>query len=109
MKILKKSLSEVLPVSLEEHILENILSHLDLLGEEANEAWRVETAEKDKAGLASLYHSLTQVYCKLRDDLFSAVPVFLELAPEVLDQIPQILAEFSERETEDNDEQVGKG
>ena len=109
MKSLKRSLSEVLPVSLEEHILENILGHLNLLDEEVNEAWRFETAEEDKSGLASLYSCLTQIYCKMRDSLFTGQASHEVLPPEVLDQLQVILAEFSEKDREDNSEQVQEG
>merc|ERR1719239_2135985 len=110
MKSLKRSLSEVLPVSLEEHILENILGHLKLLDEEANEAWRFETLEEDKSGLATLYFTLTQIYCKMRGGLFKTGQVHHEvLSPEVFDQLQEILAEFSERDREEDSEQVQEG
>ena len=42
------SLSELLPLSLEEHILDNILGNINLLDEEANGFWRFEAAEEEK-------------------------------------------------------------
>ena len=71
MKSLRKSLSEVLQVSLEEHILDNILGHLNLLDEEADEYWRLETAEEEISGLSSLYHHLSEVYSEMKEGLFS--------------------------------------
>ena len=70
MKSLRKSLSEVLQVSLEEHILDNILGHLNLLDEEADDYWRLETAEEEMSGLSSLYHHLSEVYSEMKEGLF---------------------------------------
>ena len=69
MKSLRKSLAEMLPWSLEDHLLDNILGHLNLLEEEANQSWRLETAEEDKPGLSSLYQHLSQIYSKIRNGL----------------------------------------
>ena len=72
LKSLRNSLSEVLPWSLEEHLLDNILGHLNLLEEEeeANESWRLEIAEEEKPGLSSLYLHLSQIYSQIRTNLF---------------------------------------
>ena len=94
MKSLRKSLSEVLPLSLEEHILENVLGHLNLLDEEANEFWRIETAEEDKPRLSSLYHQLSQIYTKIRNELLLLGSDYNSLTPQVVDQLQEILAEI---------------
>ena len=54
MKSLRKSLSEVLPLSLEEHILENILGHSNLLDVEATESWKLKTAEEETQAVLTL-------------------------------------------------------
>ena len=71
MKSIKRSLSAVLPVSLEEHILENILGHLNLLDEDANETLRLDAAEEEKPIMSSLYQHLSHVYSKIRTGLFT--------------------------------------
>ena len=108
MKSLRKSLSEALPLSLEEHILDNILGHLNLLEEEANESWKLETAEEEKAGLSSLYLHLSQIYRSIRSRLFSPwgpyAPVYYQLTPGLIDPLQEILAELKTEETEQEDE-----
>ena len=91
MKSLRKSLSEVLPLSLEEHIVENILGHLNILDEES---WKLKTAEEDKPRLSSLYHQLRQVYTKIRNELLLLGLNYNYLTPEVVDQLQEILAEI---------------
>ena len=93
MKSLRKSLSEVLPLSLEEHILDNILGHFNLL----DESLKLETTaeEEDKPMLSSLYHKLSQVYNKIRNNLFFSHNYnYNSLTPEVIDQLQEILAEL---------------
>ena len=92
MKSLKKSLSEVLPLSLEEHILENILGHSNLLDVEATESWKLKTAEEDKPRLSSLYHQLSQVYTKIRNKFLLFGLNYNSLTPEVVDKLQEILA-----------------
>ena len=108
LKSLRNSLSEVLPWSLEEHLLDNILGHLNLLEEEANESWRLETEEEEKPGLSSLYLHLSRIYGKIRTALFSNSWNHPELNPELIDQLQEILvelkAEESTEETEHEDE-----
>ena len=92
MKSLRKSLSEVLPLSLEEHILDNILGHFNLL----DESLKLETTaeEEDKPMLSSLYHKLCQVYTKIREGLLLLGFNYNPLTPEVIDQLQEILAEL---------------
>lgn len=107
MKSLKRSLSELLPLSLEEHILENILGYLNLYDEETNQAWRLEIPEEDYPILTTIYLSLTQIYCKMRAWLFNTGPSDGPLTPEAIDQLQEVVSEFSERE--DSRDQVEKG
>lgn len=107
MKSLKRSLSELLPLSLEEHILENILGYLNLYDEETNQAWRLEIPEEDYPILTTIYLSLTQIYCKMRAGLFNTGPGDGPLTPEAIDQLQEVVSEFSERE--DSRDQVEKG
>ena len=92
MKSLRKSLSEVLPVSLEEHILDNILGNFNLLDESLKLETTVE--EEDKPRLSSLYHQLRQVYTKIRNELLLLGLNYNSLTPEVVDQLQEILAEI---------------
>lgn len=105
MKTLKRSLSEVLPVFLDEHILENILSYLNLLSEEANEVWKFETEDEVNPFLSSLYQSLAEIYRKIRGRLFDDTD--LGLTAEIVDHLQEIVSEFSNRE--DNIDNVEEG
>ena len=93
MKSLRKSLSEVLQVSLEEHILDNILGHLNLLDEEANDYWRLEIADEDIPGLSSLYLHLSQIYNEMKNGLFwYCGNAYLTPAP--IDQLEKTVSEL---------------
>ena len=107
MKSLRKSLAEVLPWSLEEHIMDIILGHLDLMDEEANESWKLETAEEEKPGLSSLYQHLSQIYSKIRTELFDIGNS--ELTPELLDPLQEVLSELQSEETTEEIEQEDDG
>ena len=115
MKSLRKSLAEVLPWSLEEHIMDIILGHLDLMDEEANESWKLETAEEEKPGLSSLYQHLSQIYSKIRTELFdvgnSGILVYFACSelPELLDPLQEVLSELQSEETTEEIEQEGDG
>ena len=116
MKSLRKSLAEVLPWSLEEHIMDIILGYLDLMDEEANESWKLETAEEEKPGLSSLYQHLSQIYSKIRTELFdvgnSGILVYFaasELTPELLDPLQEVLSELQSEETTEEIEQEDEG
>ena len=82
---LRKSLSEVLPVSLEDHILDNILTHINPLEEEAK---GLETMEEDKPILSSLYYHLTHIYSKIRTNLYRPNSLLESLTPELIDPLP---------------------
>ena len=101
MKRLRKSLSEVLPVSLEEHILDNILGHFNLL----DESLKLETTaeEEDKPRLSSLYHKLSQVYTKIRKELLLLGLNNNSPTPEVIDQLREILAELESEDGVDEE------
>ena len=72
MRSLRGSLSELLPVSMEEDILDNILSYLNPLTEDANVAWKfVETTEEDKTILTSIYRHLSEVFSMIKRHLFT--------------------------------------
>ena len=105
---LRNSLSEVLPFSLEEHLLDNILGHLNLLEEEANESWRLETEEEDKPGLFSLYLHLSQIYSNIRTGLFCK-GFYLIVTPDLIDPLREILAELKTEETAEETEQEDEG
>ena len=106
MTSLKRSLSEVLPVSLEEHILENILGYLKMDDEDDEEASWLETSEEDKAILTPIYFSLSQIYCSMRGGLFNTGPGH-GLTPEAIDHLRCLMSDFSEREK--NKDQVEEG
>ena len=110
-KSLRESLSEKLPMSLEDHILDNILGNFNLLDEEVNGALRLEAAEEDKPFLSSVYQSLSQIYRKSKNGFFH---VDSDLLPELrsvdVDQLQEILSEFTEREdSQDTSDEVEKG
>ena len=109
LKSMRKSLAETLPWSLEDHLLDNILGHLNLLEEEeeANESWRLEIAEEDKPGLSSLYLHLSQIYSQIRTNLF--IDFFAVPDPELIDQLQEILAELKREETTEEIEQEDEG
>ena len=109
LKSLRNSLSEVLPWSLEEHLLDNILGHLNLLEEEANQPWRLETAEEEKPGLSSLYLHLSQIYSQIRTNLFTNSWFNPELNHELIDPLQEILAELKTEETTEETEQEDEG
>ena len=117
MKSLRKSLAEVLPWSLEEHIMDIILGYLDLMDEEANESWKLETAEEEKPGLSSLYQHLSQIYSKIRTELFDIGNsdggllyfAYSELTPELLDPLQEVLSELQSEETTEEIEQEDDG
>ena len=93
---IKWSLSELLPLSLEEHILDNILGNINLMDEEANGFWRFEATEEEKPVLSSLYNHLSQIYSKIRTGLVSYnLEVYSEVTPEVINRLQEILSEFS--------------
>ena len=104
----------MLPWSLEDHLLDNILGHLNLLEEEANQSWRLETAEEDKPGLSSLYQHLSQIYSKIRNGLVLSLINFTwgwepALTPELIDQLQEISAELKTEETTEETEQEYEG
>ena len=93
MKSLKRSLSEVLPVSLEEHILENILGHIDLL---ASGSWKLEIfLYPHFSRVYSLYRLLSQIYNMMRNGLFHYHLLTLGL----IDQLQEILAEIKREDS----------
>ena len=95
MRSLRGSLSELLPVSLDEDILDNILGYLNPLAEDANVAWKfVETTEEDKTILTSIYRLLSEVY-SYHD---------YKTRPWLRDQLQEILAEIKEGEDQGGEE-----
>ena len=122
LKSMRKSLAETLPWSLEDHLLDNILGHLNLLEEEeeeANESWRLEIAEEDKPGLFSLYLHLRQIYSRIRTrtrifidfDLIDLwpLPELIDQLQEILAELQEILAELKREETTEEIEQEDEG
>ena len=98
-------MAETLPWSLEDHLLDNILGHLNLLEEEANQPWRLETAEEEKPGLSSLYLHLSQIYSQIRTNLFIDFDFDFIGFIEPIDQLQEILAELKREETTEEIEQ----
>ena len=97
----------MLPWSLEDHLLDNILGHLKLLEEEeeANESWRLEIAEEEKPGLSSLYLHLSQIYSQIRTNLFIDFDFDFIGFIEPIDQLQEMLAELKREETTEEIEQ----
>ena len=92
MKILRKSLSELLPVvAMEEDILDNILRYLNPLAEDCK---FVETTEEDKTILTSIYRLLSEVY-RYHDN---------KMRPWLQGQLQEILAEIKEGEDQGGEE-----
>ena len=102
---LRKSLSEVLPVSLEDHILDNILTHINPLEEEAK---GLETMEEDKPILSSLYYHLTHIYSKIRTNLYRPNSLLESLTAELIDPLPlqEILSELKTADNTGTDEET---
>ena len=74
MSSLRASLSQVLPISLEEDILDNILRSMNLLDadQDAKDDWKfVEDSVEEKNTLSGLYDCISKVFREMRDDLFS--------------------------------------
>ena len=96
MKILRRSLSELLPVVvMEEDILDNIIGYLNPLAEDANvECKFVETTEEDKTILTSIYRLLSEVY-RYHDN---------KMRPWLQGQLQEILAEIKEGEDQGGEE-----
>ena len=106
---LKISLSGLLPVSLEEDILDNILGFLNPLDNDAILAWKsVETSEAEKTILASIYRHLFEIYSWIRRGLYTFSYIEVEevrqdchdnkMRPLLRDQLQRILAEIKEGE-----------
>ena len=104
MKILRRSLSQLLPVvAIEEDILDNILRYLNPLAEDCK---FVETTEEDKTILTSIYRHLGEIYSWMRRGLFTfsyeeVKEVYRDYRdnkrnPLLRDQLQEILAEISE-------------
>lgn len=96
MRILRRSLSELLPVvAMEEDILDNIIGYLNPLVEDANVDCKfVETTEEDKTILTSIYRLLCEVY-SYQDN---------KTRPLLRDQLQEILAEIKEAENQGDEE-----
>ena len=112
MRILRRSLSELLPVvAMEEDILDNILRYLNPL---ADDCKFVETTEEDKTILTSIYRHLSEVYSWIRRGLFTfsyrEVQEVLadyrdnKRGPLLQGQLQEILAEIKEGEDQGAEE-----
>ena len=92
MRSLRASLSEILPVSLDDHILDKILANIK------TEEEFVESSEEEKLILFTIYQPLSYIYSKMRDDLFNPpsrafkVSVVSELNPRLPDQLEEVVA-----------------
>ena len=107
MRSLRGRLLELLPaLSMEEDILDNILSYLNPLGEDANVAWKfVDTTEEDKTIMTSIYRHLSEVSSMIKRRLFTLPfnEVFDDYdanktRPLLRGQLQRILAEIKEGE-----------
>ena len=98
-------------MSMEEHVLNNILGNFNLMHEEANGDLRLEAAEEDKPFLSSLYHSLSQIYRKSKDGMMRYDSDLLpELGSVDIDQLQELLSEFTEGEdSQDTSDEAEKG
>ena len=91
MRSLRASLSGLLPVSLDDHILDKILANTDT--EEF-----VKISEEEKLVLSTINRLLSHIYSKMRDDLFNppahafGVSVVSELSPQLPDQLQEVVA-----------------
>ena len=91
MRSLRTSLSGLLPVSLDDHILDKILANTDT--EEF-----VKISEEEKLVLSTINSLLSHIYSKIRDDLFNpparafGVSVVSKLSPQLPDQLQEVVA-----------------
>ena len=108
MRRLKIYLSELLPVSLEEDTLDNILGFLNPLDNDAIMAWKfVETSEAEKTILTSIYRHLFEIYSWIRRGLFTFSYIEVKevlqdcrdnkMRPLLRDQLQGILAEIKDQ------------
>ena len=113
MTSLRASLSDVLPISLEEDILDNILQSMNLSESypEAKELWKfVEDSEEEKRTLSDLFERISRVFSKMRDDLFSSPTDFehtffvSELSKELIDQLQEAVDEVCGTERSNEEE-----
>ena len=66
MRCLRGHLAEVMPISLDDHILDNILGHIN-----SGEGKFVRSSEEEKSDLAEIYRYLSRIYCEISCNLFT--------------------------------------
>ena len=76
LRSLRGHLAEVMPISLDDHILENILGHM--ISEE--EGKFVRSSEEEKSVLTEMYRSLSSIYREMSSDLFEDPRVYDSLS-----------------------------
>ena len=111
MKSLRTSLAKWLPVlAVEEDILDNILGHMNLLDmeQDVGQDWKfAESTEEEKVVIDSLYSCLSDIYRRMREDLFGfrdfvAVDSY-HLSQDLIEQLQGIVAQIFEADKEIDD------
>ena len=110
MKSLRTSLAKWLPVlAVEEDILDNILGHMNLLDmeQDVGQDWKfAESTEEEKVVIDSLYSCLSDIYRRMREDLFGFsdfVDVDSYHPSQLIEQLQGIVAQIFEADKEIDD------